>query len=172
MRRLLSLIDAATWIGALGATLILSEVLVHLPAAVYGGNWDELGFGLAAYALTGLAVVLPVLALGAMALPALDLHLALPAAHVQHDLGAARLTRARRRRLCEHGGLWRELHEALLAPLRLEAGGLEPRHRLVVHEPNHLGYLRVVRNDFGRKDQERHDEVREEESSGGGEGVR
>src|SRR6185503_10700310 len=58
--------------------------------------------------------------------------LALPGAHVQHDLGAARLTRARRRRLREHGGLWRELHVALLAGLRLEAGGLEPRHRLVV----------------------------------------
>ena len=43
------------------------------------------------------------------------LQLSLAGAHIEHDLGAARLRCARRRRLREHGGLRRELDEAFLA---------------------------------------------------------
>ena len=56
LRRALS--DPLTRLGGLGALLAVSVTLLHLPAAIYGGNADEFDFALAIYLLLGLPLVL------------------------------------------------------------------------------------------------------------------
>jgi hypothetical protein len=59
MKLLRGLKDPCVVAGALGALLGLSVLLVHLPAAIYGGNAADLAFGLADFLVVAAMVVLP-----------------------------------------------------------------------------------------------------------------
>lgn len=59
MTLLQGLKDPCVAAGALGALLGLSVLLVHLPAAIYGGNAGDLAFGLADFLLVAAMIVLP-----------------------------------------------------------------------------------------------------------------
>src|SRR4029450_8620225 len=65
-----------------------------------------------------------------------------------------------------------ELNKALLTRLRLEACSLEARHGFIEQKTNHLRNLRVVGYDLWREDDERHEQVRQEEPSGGDQCIR
>ena len=63
MKRLASLRDRYVIVGALGALLALSVVLMHIPATIYGGNAADLAFGLADFLIVAALLLIPVLAI-------------------------------------------------------------------------------------------------------------
>src|SRR5206468_9992465 len=95
----------------------------------------------------------------------------LPAADDQRDFDGRRFESAWCGLLIEHRSLWRRVVKARLATLGGESLLLELPHRVVIREPDDVRHAHVLRDDAGREDEKRDDQICEQKSAAGGDDI-